>query len=182
MTYRGNLAHEAADKIAELTGWPRFIRWLTANYRQPHAKRQIVVPVVAIAGQVAVFIATLSGMRVFGGLGPLIFYLAFWASFFGPIRMRDSAMPYDERELVLIWRSRSIGLATALALALIGFAVRGFSDAFSILEHIDVKVDLLERIIIELQALLLVATTGMCVTTIIASVMLPKDTVDDDAD
>jgi hypothetical protein len=180
MTFKGDPVHEAADKVAELTGVPRFGRWLKANHSPYQTRRQIILPAIAIVGSVTAFIATLFEVRSIGALAPLFFYLAYWARPFGPIRLRDAAMPYDEREQVLIWRSRSIGMATALGLALVGCAVTGFYDGFSALENIDVNVSLLRRSIIELTAVCLLATTAIGVTTISASLLLPKRVSDDE--
>ena len=177
MTYKANPIHEAADKVAELTGIPRLIRHCETNQQSHIAKRQIVLPAVAIFGSIAAFVATLSGLSLIGVSAGLFFLLAFAAQYFGPIRPRNAMAPYDEREQLLIWRSRSIGLGTGLAIAIIGCAVIAVFDAFQ-----DLQPTASWRLPAHcaMAAMWMLVTTATGMTTISASLLLPKQNIDDE--
>jgi hypothetical protein len=179
MTYKADPIHEAADKAAEFTGIPSLARRADANQRAYRAKRQIVLPGIAIAGSVACFVATLTGFGVVGALGGLFFLIASAAQWFGPIRLRNANLPYDEWEQMLIWRSRSIGLGAALALAIGGCSVLSI---WSALADIGTDASVILPAKSAMAAMWLLITTAIGVTTISASLMLPKPLVDGDDD
>lgn len=172
MTYKSNPANQAADKIAEQTGVPRLKKMAGSDQR---AKRQIVLPGIAIAGSIIAFVATLYGMRVIGALGPLFFIIAMLAQYFGPIRLRDAARPYDECEQLLVWRSRSIGLGTGLAIAIIGCSALSLNEALQDLHDVPLQLPKSSAF----AAMWLLATTATGLTTISASLVLPKDIEDE---
>ncbi len=173
MTYQADPIHEAADKIAELTGVPTLKRMAEANQNAHRARRQIVLPIIAIAGSVVAFVATLNGVRVLGALSALFFVLAMVAQHFGPIRLRNAAMPYDECEQLLIWRSRSFGMGVALGLTIIGCSAISLYDAFQA-----VRWQLPSGSALAAMWLLTTVATGM--TTISASMLLPKEIADEE--
>jgi hypothetical protein len=175
MTYKADPVHEAADKIAELTGIPKLSRLAQANQRDYRPRRQILLPLIALAGSIAAFVAALCGIRFMGSIAPIFFVLAMLAQQFGPVRHRNSAMPYDECEQLLIWRSRSIGMGVALGLAVIGLAGFNALAMFEALGDIDTTVPVHRLAIIGTAAMWLLTTTAMTITTISASLMLPKD-------
>lgn len=170
MTYNTNPLHEAADKVAELTGVPKLMR--KAEAKHP-ARRQIMLPAVAIAGSVIAFIATLYGVHAIGALSGLFFVLTIVAQQFGPVRPRNAAMPYDECEQLLIWRSRSVGMGAALGLAIIGCSTISLYDAFQ-----DVPWQLPANS--ALAAMWLLVTTATGLTTISASLLLPKEIAEEE--
>jgi hypothetical protein len=175
MSYKSDPIHEAADKAAEFTGIPSLARRADANQRAYRAKRQIVLPGIAIAGSVACSVATLTGFGVVGALGGLFFLIASAAQWFGPIRVRNANLPYDEWEQMLIWRSRSIGLGTALGLAIGGCSVLSIWAAFRDLGT-DAAFSLPSKS--AMAAMWLLTTTAIGMTTISASLMLPKPLID----
>ncbi len=177
MSYKSNPVHEALDKVAELTGMPRLNRMMEAGLTAHRARRQIAIPVIAIAGSVIAFTGALYGHRLIGVFGAFFFLLATAAQYFGPIRVRNAIIPYDEREQLLIWRSRTIGLGTALVIAIVGCAAIAISDA---LQDIQTGTSLQLPRTSAMAAMWLLANTATCMTTISASLMLPKQIVDDE--
>ncbi len=173
MTYEENPLHVLVDKVAELTGVPKLKRKAEENQSAHRARRQIILPAIAVGGSIIAFVATITGIRFMGALAPLFFVIAFVAQYFGPIRLSNSAMAYDECEQLLIWRSRSIGMGAALGLAIIGFCVLALYDAFQ-----DVPGQLPTGS--ALAAMWLLTTTATALTTISASWLLPKDIGDED--
>jgi hypothetical protein len=172
MTYEENPLHVLVDKVAELTGVPKLKRKAEENQSAHRPRRQILLPMIALAGAIVAFVATLVGVRFLGTLAPLFFVIAFVAQYFGPIRLRNAAMPYDECEQLLIWRSRSIGMGAALGLAIIGCAAFAVKNLFQDLvtnapQHIPAGS--------ALALMWLLTTTATSLMTISASVMLPKD-------
>jgi ABC-type Fe3+-siderophore transport system permease subunit len=121
MTYKANPIHEAADKVAEVTGVPKMMR-IAREYQKTHrARRQVILPAIALIGSILCFVAVLFGYRHMEILSLWLFLpLALVARFFGPIRWSTSAIAYDEYEQMLIWRARSIGMGAALWLAIPG--------------------------------------------------------------
>jgi hypothetical protein len=179
MTYKADPIHKAADKVAEFTGVPRLARQADAKQHAYRSKRQIVLPVIAITGSAACFAATLAGLGVVGALGGLFFLMASAAQWFGPVRVRNANLPYDEWEQMLIWRSRSIGLGTALGLAIGGCSVLSIWAAFRDL-GVDAAFSLPSKS--AMAAMWLLTTTAIGMTTISASLMLPKPLIDGEDD
>jgi hypothetical protein len=177
MTYKSNPVHEALDKVAELSGVPRLKRMMEANKTAHRARRQIVIPAIAITGSISAFIATFYGYALGGALGPIFFAFATAAQYFGPIRVRNAMIPYDEREQLLIWRSRTIGLGTALALAIVGCAMVAIFDALQ-----DIQTGSYWQLprTSAMAAMWLLMNTATGMATISASLMLPKQIVDDE--
>jgi hypothetical protein len=181
MSYKSNPVHEAADKVAELTGIPKLNRLAQANQRAYRTRRQILLPMLALAGSIAAFVAALYGIRFMGAIAPIFFVLAMLAQQFGPVRRRSSAMPYDECEQLLIWRSRSIGMGVAVGLAVIGLAGFNALALFEALGDMEATVPLHRLVFIGTAAMWLLTTTATALTTISASLMLPKDIEDETA-
>jgi hypothetical protein len=176
MTYKADPIHTALDKAAEITGVPKLNRKAQANQRAHRPRRQFLLPLIALAGSIAAFVATITGIRFMGALAPLFFVLAMLAQQFGPVRSRNAAMPYDECEQLLIWRSRSIGMGAALGLAIIGCAAFAVKNLFQDLvtnapQHIPAGS--------AQAAMWLLTTTATALTTISASWLLPKDIGDE---
>ncbi len=167
---------ELADKSVEWTGIPALHQSAEERRKNFRARRQIVLPVIAISLSVAAFVATLFGHRIAGAFAPFAFVLAMVAQQFGPIRLRNSAAPYDEYEQILIWKSRTVGMGVALAIAIIGCAAFSLIDAFGTLAdrawHIPMN--------LAMAAMWLLTTLATGVTTISASLMLPKPLDDED--
>jgi hypothetical protein len=170
MTHKADPIHKAADTVAEVTGIPRLVRDANANHKP---RRQIILPTIAVLGSIIAFVATLYGVRIFGAIAPFFFITAMVAQQFGPIRLRNSNLPYDEWERLLIWRSRSIGLGTALAIAILGCAAIALYDSLH---------DAPWRLPANsaLAAMWLLTTTATALTTISASLILPKGLDDED--
>jgi hypothetical protein len=173
MTLKHDAIAQALDHLAEKTGVPSFIRSAEERKCYKRARRQIVIPAIAIVGSIIAFVATLYGVRLAGSLSVLFFLLAMVAKQFGPIRLSNTMAPYDEREQLLIWRSRSIGMGVALGLSILGCFAYSFYDAFH-----DESWRLPTNT--ALAATWLLATTGTALTTICASLLLPKQIADDE--
>lgn len=172
MSYKGNPIHEAADKVAELTGIPSLGR--KAKRYPHHPRRQIVLPAIAVTGSITAFVTSLLGVQSMTALAPICFVMAILAQYFGPIRPRDQDKPYDECEQLLIWRSRSIGLGVALGLAVTGLAGFNALTLFEVLKDVEVNVPLYQVVLVAVAAMWLLITTATGLTTIAASLMLPK--------
>jgi hypothetical protein len=176
MTYKSNPVHEALDKAAELTGMPRLNRMMEAGLTAHRARRQIAIPAIAIAGSIIAFIGGLYGYRLIGVFGAFFFLLAGVTQYFGPIRARNVMITYDEREQILIWRSRAIGFGAGLTMAIIGCAAIAIFDAFQ-----DLQTEASWRLPTSaMAAMWLLVNTATGVTTISASIMLPKQILDEE--
>jgi hypothetical protein len=134
-----------------------------------------LLPIIALVGSIAAFFATLYGVRSMATLAPLFLVLALSAQRFGPVRRRNAAMPYDEYEKLLIWRSRSIGLGTALVVAIVGLAGLNALAMFEALGDLEATVPVHRLAIAGTSAMWLLVTTATALTTISASWLLPKD-------
>jgi hypothetical protein len=176
MSYEADPILAAADKAAEMTGVPKRKRMADANQKAYRPRRQILLPMIALAGSIAGFAATGLGYSLAGASGPLFFLIALFAQYFGPVRVRNAALPYDEREQVHIWRSRTIGMGAALAIAIAGSGTVALFDAF--LERSDAPLEMPPKL--ALATMWLLVTISISVTTISASLMLPKPLKDED--
>ncbi len=189
MSYNGKRMHEAAERLTNALGISRLMREADERQIARQPKRQIVLPAVAIAGSAAFLVATLFGYAWAAALGGVFIYVALWAQQHGPIRLRDVRFPYDEREQIIIWRSRSIGLGVALCipmLACLAFFFLVFYQSVNTDEPFAVRdvvaIETLEALLhqasVAIAVMWFMLTTAVGVTTITASLMLPNKLLD----
>ncbi len=161
---------ELLDKSVEWTGIPALHQSAEERRKNFRARRQIILPIIAITVVTLAFGATLAGYKSIGAFAPLAYVLAMVAQYFGPIRVPQSAAPYDEFEQILIWKSRTLGLGVALAIAILGCVTFSLIDAFGKLtdEALEIPGNL------AMAAMWLLVTIAISVTTLSASLLLPR--------